>query len=64
MYGRYFSIYGVHIPKKHIELCIFTHVLYAHWKRQVELFGNLFENSDLLRKLKNPIRKYDDGLEH
>ena len=37
-----FSIYGVYIPRKFINLCIFTHTPVPHSKLQVEFFENLF----------------------
>ena len=42
MCGKNFSIYGVHIPRKSLNLCFFTHAPVPHSKLQVEFFENLF----------------------
>ena len=68
MCGKKFSIYGVHIPRKSLNLCFFAHALVPHSKLLVECFGNLFPprtdggSYDLLYQ--NSVRKYEDGLEH
>ena len=67
MCGKNLSIYGVHIPRKSLNLCFFTHVPVPHSKLQVEFFvapktevvGGSY---DLLYQ--NSIRKYEDDLEH
>ena len=38
MRGKDFSIYGVHIPRKSLNLCCFTHAPVPHSKLQVEVF--------------------------
>ena len=40
--GNIFSIYGVHILRKSLNLCLFTHAPVPHSKLLVELFENLF----------------------
>ena len=68
MCGKKFSIYGVHIPRKSLNLCFFAHALVPHSKLLVECFGNLSPprtdggSYDLLYQ--NSVRKYEDGLEH
>ena len=42
MCGKYFSIYGVHILRKSLNLCFFTHAPISHSKLLVEFFENLF----------------------
>ena len=43
MCGKNFSIYGVHIPRKSLNLCFFTHApVPLHSKLPVEFFENLF----------------------
>ena len=42
MCGKFFSIYGVHILRKSLNLCFFTHALVPHSKLLVEFFENLF----------------------
>ena len=42
MCSKKFSIYGVHILRKSLNLCIFTYAPIAHSKLQVEFFENLF----------------------
>ena len=42
MCGKNFSIYEVHIPRKSLNLCFFTHVLVPHSKLLVEFLKNLF----------------------
>ena len=42
MCGKKFSIYGAHILRKSLNLCIFTHAPVAHSKLLVEFFENLF----------------------
>ena len=42
MCGKKFSIYGVHIPRKSLNLCFFTHAPVPHSKLLVEFFENLF----------------------
>ena len=37
-----FSICGVYIPRKSLNLCFFTHALVSHSKLLVEFFENLF----------------------
>ena len=41
MCGKNFSIYGVHIPRKSLNLCFFTHAPVSHSKVLVEFFENL-----------------------
>ena len=41
MCGKNFSIYGVHIPRKSLNLCFFTHAPVPHSKLPVEFFENL-----------------------
>ena len=41
MCGEYCSIYGVHIPRKSLNLCFFTHAPVSHSKVLVEFFENL-----------------------
>ena len=42
MCGKNFSIYGVHILRKSLNLCFFTHVPVPHSKILAEFFENLF----------------------
>ena len=43
MCGKDISIYGVHIPRKSLNLCFFTHApVPLHSKLPVEFFENLF----------------------
>ena len=42
MCGKCFSIYGVHILRKSLNLCFFTHAPVPHSKLLVEFFENLF----------------------
>ena len=42
MCGKNFSIYGVHIPRKSLNLCFFTHAPVPHSKLLLEFFENLF----------------------
>ena len=42
MCGKNFSIYGVHILRKSLNLCFFTHASVPHSKLLVEFFENLF----------------------
>ena len=42
MCGENFSIYGVHIPRKSLNLCFFTHAPVPHSKLLLEFFENLF----------------------
>ena len=42
MCGKNFSIYGVHILRKSLNLCFFTHAPVPHSKLLVEFFENLF----------------------
>ena len=42
MWGGKFSIYGVHIPRKSLNLSFFTHTPVPHSKLLVEFFENLF----------------------
>ena len=42
MCGKNFSIYGVHILRKSLNLCFFTHAPVPHSKLLVEVFENLF----------------------
>ena len=42
MWGKNFSIYCVHIPRKSLNLCFFTHAPVPHSKLLVEFFENLF----------------------
>ena len=42
MCGKKFSIYGVHILRKSLNLCFFTHAPAPHSKLLVEFFENLF----------------------
>ena len=42
MGGKIFSIYGVHILRKSLNLCFFTHAQVPHSKLLVELLENLF----------------------
>ena len=42
MCGKDFSIYGVHIPRKSLNLCFYTHAPVAHSKLLGEFFENLF----------------------
>ena len=42
MCGKNFSINGVHILRKSLNLCFFTHVPVPHSKLLVEFFENLF----------------------
>ena len=69
MCGKYFSIYGVHILRKSLNLGFFTQAPVPHSKLLVEFFENLFllaervgGSYDLLYQ--NSIRKYEDDLEH
>ena len=69
MCGKNFSIYGVHIPRKSLNLCFFTHAPVPHSKLLVEFFENLFPprqgvggSYDLL--CQNSIRKYEDDFEY
>ena len=39
--GKNFSIYGVHILRKSLNLCFFTHVPVPHSKLLAEFFENL-----------------------
>ena len=63
-------IFGVHTPRKSMNLCLFTHAPVSHSKLMVEFFENLFPqrqkgwaggSHDLLYE--NSIRKYEDDLE-
>ena len=70
MCGKTFSIYDVHIPRKYIESCSFTHAAVPDSELQVEytLKVCFFQDGkgggryDLLYQ--NSIRKYEDDLEH
>ena len=67
MCGKNFSIYGVHIPRKSLNLCFFTHAPVPHSKLLVEFFVSpktegVGGSYDLLYQ--NSIRKYEDDLEH
>ena len=67
MCGKTFSIYGVHIPRKSLNPCFFTHVPVPHSKLLVKFFVSLKRDGvggsyDLLYQ--NSIRKYKDDLEH
>ena len=42
MCGKKLSIYVVHIPRKSLNLCFFTHTLVPNSKLVVEFFENLF----------------------
>ena len=42
MWGKKFSIYGVHIPRKSLNLSFFTHGPVPHSKLLVVFFENLF----------------------
>ena len=42
MCGKKFSLYDVHIPRKSLDLCYFTHAPVPHLKLLVDFFGNLF----------------------
>ena len=42
MCGKKFSIYGVHIPRKSLNLCFFAHAPVPHSKLLVDVFENLF----------------------
>ena len=42
MCGKNFSIYGVHILRKSLNLCFFTHAPVPHSKLLLEFFENLF----------------------
>ena len=42
MCGKKFSIYGVHILRKSLSLCFFTHTPVPQSKLLVEFFENLF----------------------
>ena len=42
MCGKNLSIYGVHIPRKSLNLCFFTHAPVPYSKLLVEFFENLF----------------------
>ena len=42
MCGKFFLIYGVHILRKSLNLCFFTHAPVPHSKFLVEFFENLF----------------------
>ena len=66
MYGKNFSIYGVHSSRKSLNLCFFIHAPVPHSKLLLEFFGNMCppakiegdEGSyDLL--CQNLIRKYE-----
>ena len=61
MYENFFSIYGVHSPRKSLNLCVFTHAPVPYPKLLVESFKNLFPSRPKgWRKLRN----YADDLEH
>ena len=66
MRGKNFPVYGVHIPRKSLNLLFFTHAPVPHSKLLVELFVSpktegLGGSYDLLYQ--NSIRKYEDNLE-
>ena len=66
MRGKNFSVYGVHIPRKSLNLFFFTHAPVPHSKLLVELFVSpktegVGGSYDLLYQ--NSIRKYEDNLE-
>ena len=42
MCEKNFSIHGVHIPRKFLQLCFLTHVPVTHSEHLVEVFENLF----------------------
>ena len=61
------KIYGVHFPRKLLNLCFFTHNPVPHSKLLVEFFvfpktEGVEGSYDLL--CQNPIRNYEDDLEH
>ena len=67
MCGKKFSIYGVHIPRKSLNLCYFTHAPLLRSKLQVEFFVSpktegVGGSYNMLYQ--NSIRRCEDGLEH
>ena len=67
MCGKEFSIYGIHIPRKSLNLCFFTRAQVPHSKLLVEFFVSpktegVGRSYDLLYQ--NSIRKYEDDLGH
>ena len=67
MCGKNLSIYAVHIPRKSLNLCVFTHVPVPHSKLLVEFFVSpktegVGGSYDLLYQ--NSVRKHEDDLEH
>ena len=67
MRGKHFSIYGVQIPRKSLNLCFFTHVPVPHSKFLVQFFisrkaEGVGGSYDL--PCQNSIGKYEDDLEH
>ena len=67
MCGKNFSIYGVHISRKSLNLCFFTHTPVPHSKLLVEFFVSRNTEGaggsyDFLYQ--NSIKKDEDDLEH
>ena len=71
MCGKNFSIYGVHIPRKSLNLCFFTHAPVHHSKLLVNVLKICFPQDrregvggsyNLLYQ--NSVRKYEYALEN
>ena len=69
MHGKHFSIYGVQIPTKSLNLCFFTHAPVPHSKFLVQFFISRKTEGVGNKKgcdfpCQNSIGKYEDDLEH